>query len=183
MHIHLRTTSTDAAGALAMLPAVRREIRAVDAEIPIVRLSTLQGHFDESTSLWAVRVGARIFSGFGAVALFLAVIGVYGVKAYTVARRTREIGIRKSLGATSGATQRLILREGLGLTTMGLVVGVVLAAGVARLLSSILYEVSSLDPVTFVSAPIVLAAAALLATWIPARRAARVAPVIALRQD
>lgn len=133
--------------------------------------------------LQAVRLGASIFGAFGALALFLAVVGVYGVKAYTVAQRTREIGIRKALGATSGHTLWLIVREGLILTAAGLLLGVALAAGVARLLSGMLYEVSALDPLVFVVAPAILATASLVATYLPARRAARIAPITALRHE
>jgi len=99
-----------------------------------------------------------------------------------VARRTREIGIRKALGATTGATLWMVVHEGMAVTAVGLGVGTLLAAGVAKVLSSMLYEVSALDPLTFLTAPLVLAAASLLATWLPARRAARVAPITALRQ-
>jgi ABC-type antimicrobial peptide transport system permease subunit len=148
-----------------------------------MNLKTLQGHLRESTSLWMMRLGATMFTAFGALALFLAVVGVYGVKAYTVAQRTREIRIRKALGATSGGTLWLIVREGLILTTVGLALGVLLAAGVARLLSSLLYEVSALDPLAFVVAPSILAAASLLASYLPARRAATVDPLMALRHE
>ncbi len=183
MNIHLRTSATDAESLALMLQAVRREIRAVDDQLPIMNLKTLKGHIRESASLWLVRLGASIFSTFGVLALFLAVVGVYGVKAYTVAQRTREIGIRKALGATSGDTLWLIVREGLILTAAGLVLGIVLAAGVARLLSSMLYEVSALDPLAFLVAPAILAAASLVAIYLPARRAAGVAPIRALRHE
>ena len=183
MNIHLRTSAADAESLALMLQAVRREIRAVDDQLPIMNLKTLQGHIRESTSLWLVRLGASVFSAFGVLALFLAVVGVYGVKAYTVAQRTREIGIRKALGATSGDTLWLIVREGLMLTAAGLVLGTILSAGVARLLSSMLYEVSALDPLAFLVAPAILATASLVATYLPARRAASVAPIAALRQE
>lgn len=182
MNIHLGTATTSADARADLLRAVRREIRALDDRLPILTLRTLRAHIEASASLWIVRLGATIFSTFGALALFLAVIGVYGVKAYTVARRTREIGIRKALGATSRATLWLIVREGMILAAVGLAIGLVLAAAVARLLASMLYQVGALDPLAFVGAPAVLAAAALVATWIPARRAARVAPIVALRQ-
>jgi ABC-type antimicrobial peptide transport system permease subunit len=183
MNIHLRTSPMDDEARALVLQAIRGEIRAVDDQLPIMTLKTLQGHISESASLWLVQLGASIFGAFGALALFLAVVGVYGVKAYTVAQRTREIGIRKALGATSGDTLWLIVREGLILTAAGLLLGVVLAAGVARLLSSMLYEVSALDPVAFLVAPAILATASLVATYLPARRAASVAPITALRAD
>ena len=183
MLIHLRTSPMDDEARAEALQAVRAEIRATDAQLPIMMLKTLDAHITESASLWMVRVGAAIFTAFGALALLLAVVGVYGVKAYTVAQRTHEIGIRKALGATTGHTLRLILREGLVLTFAGLAIGLVLAAGVARLLSSLLYEVSALDPLAFIVAPLILAAASLIATYLPARRAASVAPITALRHE
>jgi len=182
MSIHLRASTTDEAAQAALLQQVRRQVQAVDPEVPIINLRSLRDHVAESATLWMVRLGARVFSIFGALALGLAVVGVYGVKAYTVARRTREIGIRKALGATTGATLWMVVHEGMAVTAVGLGVGTLLAAGVAKVLSSMLYEVSALDPLTFLTAPLVLAAASLLATWLPARRAARVAPITALRQ-
>ncbi len=181
MNIHLRAAPMGDDARAALLQTVRREIRAVDDRLPVLSLKTLQGHISESASLWVVGLGATIFTAFGALALFLAVVGVYGVKAYTVAQRTREIGIRKSLGASASDTLWLILREGLMLTVAGLGIGLVLSAGVARLLSSMLYEVSALDPLAFIAAPLILAAAAMMATYLPARRAANVAPITALR--
>lgn len=183
MHIHLRAASTSGEAQDRLLRTVRSEIRAVDEQLPILGLRTLQGHLDQSPSLWMVEVGADVFSAFGLLALFLSVVGVYGVNSWAVARRTREIGIRQALGATTRDALWLVLRDGVILTLIGLSVGLVLAAGVGRLLGSFLYEVSTLDPMAFLAAPVILAAASLLATWLPARRAAGVAPVIALRDE
>ena len=124
-----------------------------------------------------------MFSIFGGVALLLAMVGLYGVRAYTVARRTREIGIRMALGANAGDTLRMILREGLLVTSIGAGVGLLLAAGVGRLLASFLYKVSGADPIVFTAAPILLAAISLLACYLPARKAARVDPMVALRYE
>jgi ABC-type antimicrobial peptide transport system permease subunit len=124
-----------------------------------------------------------LFSTFGALALLLATIGVYGLKAYDVSRRTREIGIRIALGATTGDVSRLILREGARTTIIGLTIGLLLAAGLGKLLSGILYKVSPVDPVTIVAATFMLTTAALLACYIPARRATRAAPLEALRTE
>jgi len=184
MNIHVRADSiTDADARAAMLQTVRREIRAVDAQLPVVSLRVLEDHIAESASLWLVRLGATIFSIFGGLALFLAVIGVYGVKAYAVAQRTREIGIRKALGATTSDTLRLILRESMMVAAAGLSVGLALGAGIASLLASLLYEVSPYDPVAFLGSTVVLALAAFVATYVPARRAASITPVTALRTD
>ena len=117
------------------------------------------------------------------MALLLAMIGLYGVRAYTVARRTREIGIRMALGADARDTLRLILREGLTLTTIGVGAGLALSLALGKLLSSLLFEVSGVDPLVFSVAPVVLAAVSLLACYIPARRAAHVDPMVALRHD
>jgi putative ABC transport system permease protein len=179
MHIHLRTSTDES----STLQSVRREIRAVDPQLPILKLKTLETHMAASASLWLFRIGANIFGVFGGLALFLAVVGIYGVKAYTVAQRTREIGIRMALGASTKATVWLIVREGLILTIAGIALGLLLAAGVARLLSSLLYEVSALDPLAFSVAPLILATVSLVATYIPARRASKVNPIAALRYE
>ena len=113
----------------------------------------------------------------------LAVVGVYGVKAYSVARRTREIGIRMALGAQRGMVLRMIMREGSVMLLSGIVLGLLLAAATGKVLTGILYQVGGLDPVAFTIAPAVLAAAALIATWLPARRATRISPMAALRTD
>ena len=133
--------------------------------------------------LWVVRAGATLFSVFGALALGLAVVGLYGVKAYSVARRTREIGIRMALGAKPGAVLRLIMREGSIMLFCGIALGLLLAAATGKILSGMLYEVGALDPIAFTAAPLLLAAAALIATWLPARRAASLNPVEALRYE
>jgi ABC-type antimicrobial peptide transport system permease subunit len=130
-----------------------------------------------------VRAGAALFTVFGLLALALAAVGLYGVKAYSVARRTREIGIRMALGAQRGDVQRMILREGTIMLATGVGLGLLLAVGTGRLLSGVLYQVSALDPLAFTIAPLVLAAAALLATWLPARRATRIDPMVALRTE
>ena len=132
---------------------------------------------------WAVRAAATLFSAFGGLALLLATIGVYGVKAYDVSRRTREIGIRMALGATSGDVQRLVLREGMRTTVAGLAIGLLLAAGLGKLLSGLLYRVSPFDPAVLTIAAIVLSTAAMLASYVPARRATRVVPLQALRSE
>src|SRR6185295_478790 len=108
-----------------ILEAVRKTIRAYDTRLPVLAVKTMRDHLDASFDLWAVRTGARMFAIFGGVALLLAMIGLYGVRAYTVACRTREIGIRMALGATARDTSRLILREGLAVSSIGAVAGLV----------------------------------------------------------
>lgn len=119
----------------------------------------------------------------GALALLLALAGVYGVKSYVVSQRTREFGIRIAIGARPSDVLWLVLRDGMSLTAAGLAVGLPLAALAGLGLSRLLYQVSPLDPVVFVAGPVVLALAAMLAAWIPARRAMRIAPVTALRTE
>jgi predicted permease len=162
---------------------LRRAVRDVDPSIPILSLRTFAQHLDANLDLWLVRAGAALFSIFGALALGLAVVGLYGVKAYSVARRTREIGIRMALGAQAGAVLRMIMREGSVMLASGIVIGLLLAVATAKIVSGILYGVGALDPIAFTVAPLVLATAALIATWLPARRATRVDPVQALRAE
>ena len=162
---------------------LRRSVHDVDPSIPIISLRTFAQHLDSNLDLWLVRAGAALFSIFGGLALGLAVVGLYGVKAYSVARRTREIGIRMALGAQAGAVLRMIMGEGSIMLVSGVAIGLLLAIATAKVLSGILYEVGALDPVAFTVAPLVLITAALIATWLPARRATRVDPVQALRAE
>jgi ABC-type antimicrobial peptide transport system permease subunit len=162
---------------------IREQVRQADPYVPLLNLRTLTEHRDSSIAIWAVNTGARLFSVFGGLALLLAVIGIYGVRSYLVSRRTREIGIRMALGASPSDVLWLVLRESLTLTAVGLIVGLLLAYGVARALSGMLYEVSAADPVVFAVAPAVLAGAAILASWLPARRATRILPISALRAE
>ncbi len=162
---------------------LRRTVRDVDPSIPILALRTFAQHLDSNLDLWLVRAGAALFSVFGSLALGLAVIGLYGVKAYSVARRTREIGIRMALGAQAGAVLRMIMREGSIMLFSGVIIGLLLAMAAAKILSGILYGVHALDPIAFTVAALVMTTAALIATWLPARRATRVNPVQALRSE
>ncbi len=183
MNIHLRVSARGKEAEAALMQTIRRETRLFDERLPVLALKTLRGHMEANIELWIARTGARMFTIFGLVALFLAVVGVYGVKSYTVARRTREIGIRMSLGATTGNTLWMVLSEGLALTGAGVGIGLLLALGVGRVLSSMLYRVSSTDPVILIVGPLILTAVSLFACYIPARRAARVDPMVALRYE
>ncbi|HEU5247570.1 MAG TPA: ABC transporter permease [Candidatus Udaeobacter sp.] len=162
---------------------LRRTVRDFDPSIPVLSLRTFAQHLDSNLDLWLVRAGAALFSVFGALALGLAVVGLYGVKAYSVARRTREIGIRMALGAQAGAVLRMIMRESSIMLFSGVTIGLLLAIATAKILSGILYGIGALDPIAFTVAPLVLTTAALIATWLPARRATRVDPVQALRAE
>jgi predicted permease len=162
---------------------IRRTVREVDAAVPVLSLKTFAQHLESNLELWIVRAGAALFSIFGGLALVLATVGVYGVKAYSVARRTREIGIRMALGAQRETVQWMILREGTVMLASGVLLGLLLAAGTGKLISGMLYNVGALDPLAFTIAPVVLASSALLATWLPARRATRISPMAALRTE
>jgi putative ABC transport system permease protein len=182
MNVHLRVSGAPGAEA-AMLDPIRRELRRIDERLPIVSMRTMSNHRDASVDAWSVRAGAALFSAFGGLALLLATIGVYGLKAYDVSRRTREIGIRMALGATGGDVERLVMRDGVRTTIIGLGVGLLLAAAIGKLVSGLLFQVSPFDPVVMTSAAVVLSATAMLASYLPARRATRVAPTEALRAE
>jgi predicted permease len=183
MNLHLRLASGGDAAEAALLRTIRQEIRAVDERLPVLGLKTMAQFRDTSLFFWIVKAGAGLFAIFGSVAVFLAVVGLYAVKAYVVARRTREIGIRMALGSTPGAVMSLVLKEGLWLTGVGLVVGLAFAAGIGALVGSMLYEVSAFDPVVFAVAPLLLAAASMAACFLPALRATKIAPTVALRTE
>src|SRR2546423_12583103 len=166
-----------------MADAVRRAVRETDPTLPVLGLKTFPQHLEANMQIWVIRTGATLFSIFGGLALLLAIVGVYGVKAYSVARRTREIGIRMALGARPNGVQWMIIREGLVMLAGGVVIGLLLAVATGKLLSGMLYQVGALDPIAFSTAPLVLGAATLIATWLPARRATRISPMTALRTE
>lgn len=183
MHLHLRTAAATPEAEAAMLPTVRRELMALDPSLPILSLETRPMYRDRNFELWMLGAGADMFLTFGALALFMSVIGVYGVKAYIVARRTREIGIRVALGATGGDVARLVIREGVVLTAAGIVIGIGLSALAGGAIRSMLFGDSTFDAPVVLGAAAVLTMSALLASWLPARRATRIAPTVALRTE
>ena len=167
--------------AIAAGLGVRQAVTQIDPEVQPFDVFSLPERVERSL---APRKTPMLLSlGFGLVALLLASIGIYGVLAYQVAQRTREIGIRMALGSTPGDVLRLILREGMVLTGVGLAVGFLLAIGVGQVVGSMLYEVNPFDPIVFAVAPVVLTAAALAACYLPALRATKVAPIAALRSE
>jgi putative ABC transport system permease protein len=165
----------------AAFGAIRQAARDLDANLPIFNLRTLDHQVDQS--LLNDRLVATLSTAFGALATLLAVIGLYGVMAYTVARRTREIGIRMALGAVQGDVVWLVMREVLMLVGSGIVLGLVASWAAGRLIASQLYSVTATDPVTIAAAAGLLLFVALLAGYLPARRATRVNPVLALRYE
>jgi ABC-type antimicrobial peptide transport system permease subunit len=163
------------------VPAVRRALAAEDPALPLVRPTTLA--LWSRTASFVQRIGATVLMVLGTVALLLAAVGLYGVTAYTVARRTREIGVRVALGATTRRVVAGVLRDGGRTAAAGLVLGTVAAFAAARLLAAQLQGVRADDPAVFGAAGLLLLAVALAASWLPARRAARVPPTEALRAD
>ena len=182
-NLHVKLTGGGRDAEVAALEAVRPTIRAVDERLPVLWLKTLEEYRATNLFLWVARAGAKLFTTFGALALFLAVVGLYGVKAYLVSLRTREIGVRLALGAAPRDVLWMILRDGFALTCVGIGVGLGLSALVALAVERLVYQPSPFDPVVFALGPLVLAAAAMAATWIPARRAMRVQPIVALRAE
>jgi predicted permease len=177
MIVHVRTRGRPA----LIVPVLRRAFAAAAPDLPFLDVRTLAEH--ASAGVFAQRLGAWMLSGFGALALLLSAIGIYGVMAYTVSRRTREIGVRMALGADRRAVVAMVLRRSMLLVGIGLGAGAVAALGAGQLLRSQLLGVKPWDPVTFAAIVAVLAAVALLASWLPARRAARVDPLVALRYE
>jgi putative ABC transport system permease protein len=170
-----------AADPTRVVGALRAAIHSVDAALPVYNVRTMQEVVSQSVA--PRRSDTLLLGLFAALALVLATLGIYGVMAYTVARRTHEIGIRMALGAELGDVMGMVLRHGLGLTLTGVVIGIAGALALTRVLSSLLFEVSATDPLTFVGVTVLLVAVAVIASYLPARRAARVNPVIAMRVD
>jgi len=165
----------------AMESSVRHEIHTLDPTMAIYNEATMEEHLRDA--LFLPRLAGTLFGVFGFVGLLLAAVGLYGVMSYSVSRRTREIGIRMALGAQTGGVQRLIIRQGMLLALVAVVLGLAAALAVAKLFAAFLYGVRPYDLVTYTAVPLFLAAVALLACWIPARRAARVDPLTALRYE
>jgi len=169
------------AGTTAVAAPIRRIVADVDPALPILRQQTMNEQ--TVTSLFPQRVALYVSGSLGVVALLLALLGIYGVTAYTVAQRTREIGVRVALGAQRTHVLGLVLRQGIVLAGIGVTVGSLAAYGATRLIGSMLYGVAPTDVVAFGTAAMLLACAALAASWFPARRAARVDPMIAIRSE
>jgi len=172
---------SDRAGTEGFLNQVRQAVWSVNASLPLASVRTMQDIYEESlaaTSFTLVMLGIA-----GAMAMMLGLIGIYGVISYTVSQRKREIGIRAALGAEPGALQWLFVRYALALAGAGIVTGLAAAAGLTRLMKSVLFGISPVDPLTYTAVPLLLVAATVLASYLPARRAAAVDPVETLRAE
>ena len=161
--------------------AVREQIRTLDRHLPVTEMKTLQDQVD--LSLFPSRVAAWTLGGFGILALLLAAIGIYGVVSYSVAQRTHEIGVRMALGAKETDVLRLVFREGLFVVGVGLAAGLLLAFAATRAIAGFLYGIGATDPLTYVGVPLLLGFVALVASYLPARRATKVDPLVALRYE
>jgi predicted permease len=167
-----------------LVAEVRNAIRGIDATLPVYDARTLNEHMQ--VAVFAQRMAANLLGAMGVLALLLAAIGLYGVMAYAVSQRTQELGIRLALGASPGSLLGMVVRQGMTLTLMGLAIGLALALGAFGSIGAVgtlLPGISPLDPITFVTVPLVLGLIALLASWIPGRRAGKVDPLVALRYE
>ena len=165
----------------AVIPSVREQVQSIDRNLAFIAVNTIGELLDQG--LWAPRMGAMLLGVFGLLALLLATVGIYGVLSYSVSQRTQEVGIRMALGATSRTVLGLVVGQGMLLVAIGVGIGLAGSLGLARLLASLLFGVKTSDPATFAVVSLVLAVAAFVATYIPARRATKVDPITALRYE
>ena len=179
VHFHVRPTTPS----VALIDAVRGEIHAAAPALPLFSVKTFASHVNSSLEHWGITLTAATFVAFGALAMLVAVVGIYGVTAYAVVRRTREIGVRMAVGASPGVLLRLILGDSLRTTLGGVSTGWLLGLGVGQILASMFVDLAPFDPWTFALVPVGFGLAALVATWVPARRATAVNPVEVLRSE
>ena len=171
-------TSVDPTGLIA---AIKREIRVIDKDQPIAQVQTLDDKLSESIA--PQRFTLLLLGIFALIALSLASAGIYGVMSYAVSQRTYEIGVRMALGARQFDVLKLMVRQGMGLVLVGVALGLAGALATTRLMATLLFDVSARDPVTFAVVPAVLTIVAFMACYIPARRATKVDPLVALRYE
>jgi len=164
-----------------MVPTLTSEVESLDSALPLLHVKTLDEYVDDS--IVGTRFETFLLGTFGALAFLLTAIGLYGVISYTVAQRTRELGVRLALGADRAAILSMVVKDGTLLACAGSLIGLAVAFLLTRLISSLLFGVSPTDPLTFLCVPIALIAVAILASYVPARRAARVDPMVALRYE
>jgi hypothetical protein len=178
-----RSAQHSHAALLQAIGTYRRELHQLDPQLPILEMQTFAAFMEKNFTLRMVELGAEIFGIFGAIALLLASVGVYGVKAYAVERRTREIGIRIALGADRRDVLALIMKQGAQQTLVALAAGIALSLIAGHALAAVFFQVKPVDPTVIALSALILTAATLLACFIPAKRATRVSPLTALRAD
>ncbi|MBX3747546.1 MAG: ABC transporter permease [Verrucomicrobiae bacterium] len=183
VHFLIRSVNAGEAALAALREPVRRELQAAAPDVPLFTVRAFREHKDAAPVPWLFRRIATVLAAFGAVAVLIAIIGLYGAKAYSVSRRTREIGIRLALGAEPARLRNLILREGVVLSLVGIALGLLLSAAIIRLLGSLIADFEGFDPVVFGVAALAFFTTALAASWLPARRAMTVQPMVALRSE
>jgi putative ABC transport system permease protein len=164
-----------------LTPTVRRLVHELDADVPLYDVKTFEQAV--SRSLWRQRLQGQVLGVFATLALLLAAVGIYGVVSYAVAQRTREFGVRVALGAEQHDVLKLVLGQSARLAGIGVLIGLVVALALTRFLATLLYEVKPTDPGTIALVVAVLVSIALLASWVPARRATRVDPLVAMRPE
>ncbi len=177
----MRLVIRSAAEPASLIPAIRHAVLAVDNNQPVTEIKSMRQWITES--VFARRTNMFLLGLFASVALILAAVGIYGVMSYTVSQRTHEIGVRLALGAQSKDVLRLVVGQGMRLVLIGVLIGIAAASALMRLMSNWLYGVSATDPATFVVIALLLASIALLACYLPARRAIKVEPMVALRYE
>jgi putative ABC transport system permease protein len=177
MDIVVRTDAPPA----TLLPVMRQKVHELDTELPLATVRTMEEWV--SSSATQPRLSAALVGVFAVVAVLIAAIGIYGVLAYSVNQRTREIGLRIALGARADGVVRLVVKEGMGVALAGIGAGVVTAAALGQGISSLVYGIAQRDPLTFAGVAALLALVALAACSVPARRASRVDPIVALREE
>jgi putative ABC transport system permease protein len=175
--LHVRA----AGDATKLVAALRSEIQALDPNLSVLDVETMSERVNQS--LQGERTQATLLGAAGVIALLLASLGLYGVMSYMVAQRTREIGIRMALGASRGNVLGLVLKQGMTLVSVGVVIGLGAAFGLTRLVASSLFGITAIDPLTFAGTSLVLVLVSLVASYLPARRATKVDPIIALRYE
>ena len=164
-----------------LIPALRAAIQSIDPDLPLYNIQRLETVLDENVA--SRQLSVFLLGGFACLALLLAAVGIYGVMAFAVASRTREIGIRMALGADARSVMRLVLGHGARLALAGVAIGLVASLALTRVMASLLFQVRATDPATYIGVALLLTAVALAACYIPARRAMKVDPIVALRYE